>query len=391
MSTTGNSRENFPLIVRPATPFDLQYSNLTATSVLLTWTAGTGGIEVYDYWVVTYNYQYTDGNVTFLQLNNLSPNSYYFYRIYARGINGEYSLDSTNIVSFTTPALSVPPSPVNLRATSITDTSITLQWDTGTDGSAVVFRYRIYQDGIWTQSTTANAITIINLSPVTTYQFYIVSEGSDGQFGVYASNAITPTTNALSRPSSPVNLRTTAVSTGSVTLQWDNGTDGTEPVSFFRVLQNGAFFSNIIGYNTIINALTPNVLYTFSVVAVAANGQESASASNPLEVIVGTAPALRPATPLSASYQPINTTTVQLNIIPGSGGGVVNGFATLEIYSQMWFYSPGSNPLIRADNLTPGRSYQFLVFAVGRDGQRSSGYAMVSFTLPLGIFSNSPW
>ncbi|NDL66106.1 fibronectin type III domain-containing protein, partial [Acerihabitans arboris] len=225
-------------------------------------------------------------------------------------------------------------------------------------------------------------------TPGTTYRFYIVSEGLDGQFGLNASNEITPTTAALARPPSPVNLRTTVVAAGSVTLQWDTGADGTQPVSYFSVYQNGAFLANITGYTLTLNTLTPGLLYDFFIVSVAANGQTGATSSNTLEVIIGTAPALPPAAPLSASYQFVNATTAQLNINPGSGGGLVNGFAALELNSQRWFFSPGANPLIRVDNLTSGQSYYFLVFAVGRDGQRSAGYAQVSFTQPQGIISS---
>ncbi|NDL62338.1 fibronectin type III domain-containing protein, partial [Acerihabitans arboris] len=225
-------------------------------------------------------------------------------------------------------------------------------------------------------------------TPGTTYRFYIVSEGLDGQFGLNASNEITPTTAALARPPSPVNLRTTAVAAGSVTLQWDYGTDGTEPVSYFSLYQNGAFLTNITGYTLTLSTLTPGLLYDFFIISVAANGQTSATSSNTLEVIIGTAPALPPAAPLSASYQFVNATTAQLNIIPGGGGGVVNGFAALELNSQAWFFSPGANASIRVDYLIPGQSYYFLVFAVGRDGQRSAGYAQASFTQPQGVISS---
>ncbi|NDL66107.1 fibronectin type III domain-containing protein [Acerihabitans arboris] len=391
MLITDNSYENLPLTIPPAPPTNLAYSDLTSTSVFLTWLPGTGGTPVayYRIWNGTTDAGQTIGNTPWFFVDNLTPDTGYSFTVYAIGVNGIISIYSSNLANFRTPPFSslFPPSPVNLREIDIGNTSITLQWDTGTDGTSAVFRYRIYQDGISVGTTTENIFTVTDLAPNTTYNFYIISEAGDGQLGQSPSNQINVTTTALARPASPVNLRTTAVAAGSVTLQWDSGTDGTEPVSYFSVYQNGAFLTNITGYTLALSTLTPGLLYDFFIISVGANGQTGASRSNTLEVIIGTAPALPPAAPLSASYQAISPTSVQLNIIPGGGGGVVNGFAALELYSQTWFFSPGANALIRVDSLIPGQSYYFLVFAVGRDGQRSAGYAQVSFALPLGTAS----
>ncbi|NDL63213.1 fibronectin type III domain-containing protein, partial [Acerihabitans arboris] len=283
---------------RPHSPINLQAYNILYTSVSLHWElANDGEVNPTAYSIYQDGRQIIGQNYIGGTIEGLTPATTYQFYVTASWY-GTDSLNPSNTITVTTLGTTLrPSSPVNLRATAIAATSVTLQWDTGTDGSLPVARYRIFQNGSEVNSTAANGITITGLSPATQYSFYIWSEAANGQLGAYASNTITPTTAALPlpRPPSPVNLRATAITPTSISLQWDTGTDGTAPVSRYWIYQNGGL-ADITAANSITIAnLTPGTTYRFYIVSEGLDGQFGLNASN--EITPTTAALARPPSP----------------------------------------------------------------------------------------------
>lgn len=109
MTNSNFSYCNRPLNERPASPTNMVASNLTPTSVLLSWTPGIGGAPVayYNVWQAAspgYWAGQTDGNTPWLALYNLNPNTNYGFQAFAVGYDGQYSLDPAGIY-FVTPPL----------------------------------------------------------------------------------------------------------------------------------------------------------------------------------------------------------------------------------------------------------------------------------------------
>jgi uncharacterized repeat protein (TIGR03806 family) len=67
-----------------------------------------------------------------------------------------------------------PSAPLNLVATNVTDTAISLNWDAATDNTGVT-GYKIYQDGVEVNTTTTTSATINNLTSGVTYLFYVTA------------------------------------------------------------------------------------------------------------------------------------------------------------------------------------------------------------------------
>ncbi|BCN31452.1 glycosyl hydrolase family 18 protein [Anaeromicropila herbilytica] len=95
-----------------------------------------------------------------------------------------------------------PYPPTNLKTSSISSTSITLNWTLSTS-NANVSSYYVYKNGAYIGSTKTNTYVISNLTPSTSYSFYVKAYGTNGLLST-ASNTVTVTTLAAISPTPTV-------------------------------------------------------------------------------------------------------------------------------------------------------------------------------------------
>ena len=134
--------------------------------------------------------------------------------------------------------------PLELPATAVSQTSVSLAWGPSTDNVGVV-SYSVWVDGgngvqsVQPPQTTA---TFTGLRPGTTYAFHIAA--FDARYNASATRSVTVTTVAdTGAPSSPSGLAVQAIDSGKIRLQWTNGVDGIGPVTH-EVLVNGVVTPN---------------------------------------------------------------------------------------------------------------------------------------------------
>ncbi len=113
MTNSTISCYNRPFDDRPAAPTNGLATNITPTSALLSWTPGIGGTPVayYEIWQAIlpgYVAGTSDGNTPWFNLENLVPNSLYFYIISAFSANGLRSGLTLNIYFNTLPLYTQP-------------------------------------------------------------------------------------------------------------------------------------------------------------------------------------------------------------------------------------------------------------------------------------------
>lgn len=203
----------------------------------------------------------------------------------------------------TRPDTTAPTTPSHLKSPSQTANSISLQWDASIDDVGVV-GYDVYRDQTLLARVSGTAYTVSGLEPQTSYTFTVRAADAAGN----VSNPSSPlTVSTLAQgtdprpPAAPANLRVTAHSDTTVSLQWEPSADHAA-VTAYKIYQGDALADTVPASSNsyTVNGLTPETEYTFSVKARDAAGNLS-PASNAVRVTTdasapGTVPVWSPNT-----------------------------------------------------------------------------------------------
>jgi chitodextrinase len=165
----------------------------TTSGTDLSWNAATDNIGVTGYKVYQNGVLKTTTTSTSLAISGLSASTTYNFYVLATDAAGNMSAAS-NTATVTTLSASdtTAPTAVTLSASGITTSSTDLSWTVATDNIGVT-GYNIYQNSTLISTTTANSLTVSNLSAATAYNFYVVAKDASGNLSV-ASNTVNPIT-----------------------------------------------------------------------------------------------------------------------------------------------------------------------------------------------------
>ena len=171
-----------------------------------------------------------------------------------------------------------PTAPGNLRATGGTTNLITLAWDAATDNVGVT-SYQIVRGGATVATVASTSWNDTNVVPAVLYNYQIFALDAAGNRST-GSNVLSVAWDATEgdvdtqSPSAPAGLRVMAVTSSSVSLEWNAATDNVG-VTGYRVLQNGAQVGETGGTSFTVTGLAGSTQYTYVVVAVDAAGNVS--------------------------------------------------------------------------------------------------------------------
>jgi fibronectin type 3 domain-containing protein len=235
ISAISNGIENelsdaFLVKLLPA-PGNVRITSITDTSITLAWNAVNEANGYSIYRSVNNNGAYSKVNsgiimgTTFTD-TGLDGFTAYYYRVSA--ISDSIECVRSNTVSITT-LLSAP---ANLRLSTVTDVSVSLEWNTLSGASG----YNIYRSdseyGVYIKVNelliSAISYTNTNLSPNTNYYYKVSAISSDGVEGVQ-SVAV----HAATLRSAPGNVRVTFVTHNSTSLAW-NAVNGVSGYNIYR-------------------------------------------------------------------------------------------------------------------------------------------------------------
>ncbi|MEO3860473.1 glycosyl hydrolase family 18 protein [Acrocarpospora sp. B8E8] len=159
-----------------------------------------------------------------------------------------------------------PGAPGSLTSPVKTTRTVTLAWTAATPGSLPITGYEVY-GGPATVTTTGTSATVTGLNPNTAYTFTVKAKDRKGTLSA-ASAALNVRTNNpaddTQPPSVPGNPRSTARTSGSVTLAWTASTDNTG-VAGYDVLVGGTVAAAVIGTTATVTGLSPSTEYTFTI------------------------------------------------------------------------------------------------------------------------------
>ena len=243
----------------PSAPTALAGSNVTATSVTLTWTAATdsGGPGIAGYRIyrtgtsaaiatVSSGTAYTD--------NGLAPATAYTYQVESFDRSSP-ALASQSRASLTVttaaaqPHPQAPGTPGSVSVSAVSSTSATLAWAVASDGFGPgVAGYYVYRNGntsVPVATVTGTTYTDAGLSAATVYEYQVAAFDKSVPALVSAPSAIVTATTtgaagAPSAPSTPAGLAVSAVTNTGLTLSWAASSDGTGPgIAGYRIYRNG--------------------------------------------------------------------------------------------------------------------------------------------------------
>ena len=225
-----------PDTTAPTTPTAPWISTISSTGVTIAWTPTTDNVGVAGYNIYRNNVNVAQSALPTYRDTGLISGATYTYSLSAFDAQGNVSPLSPAL-TVTTINLTLPTVPTNLKASAITQNSITLSWSPSTVIGGVA-GYRILKGtSIATmQIVFASVLTTTfvdtHVVPSTTYYYAVEAYNVTGMASA-ASATVMATTLALPPPT---NLNATSVSKSSVSLSWtaSGGTDA--PVSY-RILK----------------------------------------------------------------------------------------------------------------------------------------------------------
>jgi chitodextrinase len=272
----------------PTTPTSLVASNITTSSVTISWNASTDNVGVAGYRVYRNGSQIGTTSSTSFTDSGLSSGTSYSYNVAAFDAAGNTSAQSAGLsvtTTTSTPSDTTPPTvPSGLTATNVTSSQVSFQWSPSTDNVGVA-GYRVYRNGALIGTVTTTNFTDGGRSASTTYTYNVAAFDAAGNASAQSANLVVTTSappGDTTPPSVPTNLSTSSVSSTSISFSWSAATDNVG-VSGYRVYRNGSSVGTTSATSYTDNGLTPNSTYSYTVSAFDAAGNSSA-ASSPLVV-----------------------------------------------------------------------------------------------------------
>ncbi|WP_328339431.1 cellulose binding domain-containing protein [Micromonospora sp. NBC_00421] len=202
----------------PAPPTLLRATQVTSTSVTLSWTAAVPGCCDITGYTIGYFQAFYDlgetarvGNVTTATIT-LKPATQYRFYVQASD-SGGHSSPSSNPLTIVTPATdagpdTVPPSaPGTLTVSDVTATSATLNWTPSTDNVAVT-GYNVYRwDGVFVSTlvaTVPGTSHTLSLAPSVPNRYYVRARDAAGNVSIATNDVrIDPPTGPTTSPPGP--------------------------------------------------------------------------------------------------------------------------------------------------------------------------------------------
>lgn len=186
----------------PTQPMGLKESDITDTTVTLSWNASTDNVGV-DHYVIYANSSASNTNEivsnTNAVLSGLLPQTTYKISVSAVDVAGNESEKSPSI-NVTTKEKVVdndPPTvPANIRAENITSTSVTIRWNPSIDNVAVSgykIQYTVQSGSAKTIESVSASATLSNLKPETSYSVEVLAVDTSGNESAYSETVIVTT------------------------------------------------------------------------------------------------------------------------------------------------------------------------------------------------------
>ncbi|XP_076263869.1 tyrosine-protein phosphatase Lar isoform X2 [Rhynchophorus ferrugineus] len=278
----------------PGPPTNVRVSEITATSVRLTWSYT--GAEDLQYYVIQFKPKYANqayseisGIITmYYSVRNLSP--YTEYEMYVIAVNNIGRGPPSAPAVVTTGETEPGTAPRNVQTRPLSSSTMVIQWEEPETPNGQVTGYKVYYTtnsqlpmAQWDSQVVDNnqLTTISELTPHTIYTIRVQAFTSVGP-GPLSPPVHVKTQQGV--PSQPSNLRASDIGESSVTLQWSKPTHSGESIVSYELYWNDTYAKEKhhrripISESYTLTGLYPNTLYY---VWLAARSQRGEGATTP--------------------------------------------------------------------------------------------------------------
>ncbi|NRF91517.1 fibronectin type III domain-containing protein [Paenibacillus frigoriresistens] len=375
-------------ITAPDNVTNLTTSNLTATSLTLTWIASASsdctGYDVYRGSTLLASVTGTTYNVS-----GLTQATQYTFTVKAKdAANNIASGTSTTVTTSSSADTTAPTNVTNLTTANITQTGLTLNWTAS--ASSDVASYDIYNGTTFLANVTSITYNVNGLAASTAYTFWVKAKDASGNAASGTSvdaTTIAPAADTTA-PSNVTNLTTSGLTQNGVTLNWTAATDNVA-VTGYEIYNGASLVTTVTGTTYNVTGLTASTQYTFTVKAKDAAGNVASGTSTTFttSAAADTTPP-NPITGLTAGT--VTSSSVPLTWTISSSGDVANqevayssnGGTSYTVASGV--INPSSNSYT-VTGLAANQAYTFRVVAIDGAGNRSTAVTTTATTAAAGL------
>ena len=340
-------------LTTPNPPSGLAVSGPTETALTLSWNASTGA-DSYEL--------YRDGTLVFTDSvpdrtytdTGLATGTSYNYTVLAKNVSGSGS-ESGAVTGITIPA-----TPGNLAASSTTETSITLTWDSEVGATS----YQLLRDTVQIYSGLAQTFTDTGLTAETSYDYTVKSTNSSGSSAESAIFIGTTDAAAATVPDAPTGLVVGAATVNTLNISWNATPDATS-YQLFRNAVSIYIGSALTFTDTGLSAATT---YTYTVAATNSQGTGATSAA-----VGGTTV---PSTPSGLAVAGATETSLVVSWNASSGA------TSYELYRDGTLAYAGGALTFTDSGRVGGTTYSYRVQSTNGSGSSPLSSAAAGITIP---------
>ena len=227
----------------PSAPTNVTASDVTETSVKITWTASTDNVEVAGYNIYVDGAKVNESLVTATEYMLTDLKAGTEYKVVVEAVDTSNNTQKSEAATVETVDITAPDAPTNVEASEITETGAKITWTASTDNVEVA-GYNIYVDEakINESLVTVTEYTLTDLKAGTEYK--VVVEAVDTSSNTQSSEAVTVKTVDTMKPSSPSEVAVGKITHNSAEVTWQESTDNVG-VTGYNVYLNGEKVNDI--------------------------------------------------------------------------------------------------------------------------------------------------
>ncbi len=306
----------------PTAPRGLAVTGRTYTSISLSWSDSQDNLKVKGYQIFRDGKKISTSSKTGYTNSNLVPGVQYEYTVRAYDAAGNLSESSSAVIASTIGDEAAPSAPGDLKASSVTFTSVSLAWKPSTDNVGIK-GYEIYCNDKKVGTSSTSGFEYKKLTPGITYSFYIKAHDKAGNYSSPSNQASVSTPTDKTAPAVPTGLRASSVSVSEVNLTWSPAADNVA-VKGYDIIRGGIKVGTTTKTSYSSMGLFPGTTYSYTVRASDISGNQSGS-SSPLNVTTAR-DSQAPAPPTGLKVSAVNGPSVSLAWSAATDNGKIAGY-----------------------------------------------------------------